>query len=58
MNIDILTVGALQTNCYIVSKDNKCLIIDPGAEENFIVSKILEDNFDKVIQNIDIAMIR
>lgn len=48
MNIDILTVGALQTNCYIVSKDNKCLIIDPGAEENFIVSKILEDNFTPV----------
>lgn len=43
MNIDILTVGALQTNCYLISKDNKCLIIDPGAEENFIVSKILEE---------------
>lgn len=44
MNIDILTVGELQTNCYIVSKDNKCLIIDPGAEESFIVSRIKEIN--------------
>ena len=42
MNIEILTVGALNTNCYLVSKDNKCLIIDPGAEENNII-KTIED---------------
>ena len=40
MNIDTLVVGALQANCYLVSTDNKCIIIDPGADENFIISKI------------------
>jgi len=40
MNVDILKVGSLQANCYIVHKDGKCLIIDPGADENFIVSRI------------------
>lgn len=44
MNIDILPVGALQANCYIISKDGKCLIIDPGADENFIISRIVEEN--------------
>ena len=40
MNIDILKVGYLETNCYILTKNNKSLIIDPGADENFIVSRI------------------
>ena len=31
MNIEILTVGPLKTNCYLVYKDSECLIIDPGA---------------------------
>ena len=42
MNIDILKVGELKTNCYIVYIDNNCLIIDPGADENFIISRIKE----------------
>lgn len=32
MKIDKVIVGSLKTNCYIISKDNKCLIIDPGDE--------------------------
>lgn len=40
MNIDVLKVGELQTNCYIITKDNNCLIIDPGDEENFIIARI------------------
>jgi len=40
MNIDILKVGPLQANCYIVYQDKKCLVIDPGDDENFIVSRI------------------
>lgn len=44
MNIDILKVGYLETNCYILTKNNKSLIIDPGADENFIVSRIKELN--------------
>ena len=41
MNIDILKVGILETNCYILTKNNESLIIDPGADENFIVSRIM-----------------
>ena len=44
MNVDILVVGPLETNCYIISKDNKCLIVDPGDNENFIVSTLKEKN--------------
>jgi hypothetical protein len=29
-------VGPLETNCYILSIDNKCLVIDPGDEYNKI----------------------
>ena len=32
MKIEHLVLGRLRTNCYIVKKDNKCLIIDPGDE--------------------------
>lgn len=30
--IKMLTVGDLQENCYIVSKNNDCVIIDPGDD--------------------------
>ena len=34
MQIDELTVGMVQTNCYILSKEGRqeCVVIDPGAE--------------------------
>lgn len=32
MQVKILKVGMLRTNCYIVSNDDKCLIIDPGDD--------------------------
>lgn len=32
MNIKIISVGELETNCYIIENDNECIIIDPGAE--------------------------
>jgi len=40
LKIEKLEVGYLQTNCYILIKDNNCLIIDPGDEFDKIVSKI------------------
>ena len=40
MEINKVIVGLLQTNCYILNKDNKCLIIDPGDEANKIISNI------------------
>lgn len=36
MKIDRVVVGLLETNCYILTKTNKCLIIDPGDEYNKI----------------------
>lgn len=41
MNIKKVIVGDLETNCYILEKDNECLVIDPG------------DEFDKIKNNID-----
>ena len=35
-----LIVGQLETNCYILYEDGKCLIVDPGAEDNEIIKKI------------------
>ncbi len=40
MNIKRVVVGTLEENCYIVEKDNKCIIIDPGDEANKIISNI------------------
>ena len=32
LKIENLVLGRLRTNCYIVKKNNKCIIIDPGDE--------------------------
>lgn len=40
MIIERIIVGNLKTNCYVLIKDNDCLIIDPGADANKIISKI------------------
>ena len=36
MHIHILTLGAYQTNTYIVENDGRCVIIDPGYEADTI----------------------
>ncbi len=46
MKIEKVEVGYLETNCYIVSIDDKCLIIDPGDEIDKIINKI--DNLKPV----------
>lgn len=46
MKIDRVEVGYLKTNCYILSIDNKVLVIDPGAEF-FKISPFLKN--DKVL---------
>jgi glyoxylase-like metal-dependent hydrolase (beta-lactamase superfamily II) len=58
MNIKIVKVGSLETNCYILTKENNCLIIDPGADyekiknhlKNYNVSAILitHNHFDHI----------
>ena len=40
MTIKTIKVGWLETNCYIISIDNECLIIDPGADYNKIVREV------------------
>lgn len=40
MKIEKVVVGELQENCYIVSIDDCCLVIDPGAEFNKIKDTI------------------
>lgn len=42
MKIEKVVVGPLQENCYIVSIDNKCLVIDPGDEFEKI-RKVIND---------------
>ena len=39
MNIEIVKVGYLETNCYILRKENKVIVIDPGSEPDKIKTK-------------------
>ena len=47
MNIKTIVVGNLLTNCYVVEKGDKCIIIDPGADQDRIINAI--DSTKKVI---------
>ena len=38
MNIHVLPLGMLQTNCYILTEGNRCLVIDPGDEPEKVLS--------------------
>lgn len=40
MKIDKVVVGELQTNCYIISLNDECIVIDPGDEYNKIKETI------------------
>ena len=40
MKITTIKVGYLETNCYILEKDEKIIVIDPGDEYNKIASII------------------
>lgn len=41
INVKTISVGILDANCYIVEKDDVCLIIDPGDELEKIVREIV-----------------
>ena len=49
MKIEKIKVGYLETNCYILSIDNDCIVIDPGDEYNKIKDKIGNKNVKGVI---------
>lgn len=38
MKIDRLVVGKLETNCYIITKNDKTIIIDPGDDADKIIN--------------------
>ena len=38
MTITTLPLGMLQTNCYILSEGNRCLVIDPGDEAEMVLA--------------------
>ena len=40
MKIERVVVGLLETNCYILSKNNKCIVLDPGDEYDKIIDTI------------------
>ena len=40
MQVNRVVVGPLETNCYILIKDDKCLVIDPGDEIDKIKKEI------------------
>ncbi len=42
MNIKCVVVGELDTNCYILEKDKKVIIVDPGAEDKKISDLVKE----------------
>lgn len=43
MKIKSFELGPVATNCYIVSKNKKCLIVDPGAQPDVIIAYIDEN---------------
>lgn len=40
MKIKTVVVGDLQTNCYLMEKNNEVLVIDPGAEAKKIINEV------------------
>ncbi len=52
MNTEIIPVGALSTNCYIISSKENALIIDPGSSRERDIDKILN-----IIENKNCAIL-
>ena len=40
MQIKVIKVGPLETNCYVLTLDNECIVIDPGDDFNKIKEAI------------------
>jgi glyoxylase-like metal-dependent hydrolase (beta-lactamase superfamily II) len=40
LKVKRIVVGELEANCYIVSKDNKAILIDPGASKELILNEL------------------
>ncbi len=48
MHIYSFALGELQANCYLLVKDNNCLVIDPGDSADFILEEIQRKNLNLV----------
>ncbi len=44
MTIDILPLGYLQANCYILSEGDQCIAIDPGGDPEKVIAFLQEQN--------------
>lgn len=65
MNIKCIKVGYLRCNCYLLEKDNECLIVDPGddlekiekliKDKNIIGILITHSHFDHVASVSDLV---
>lgn len=40
MKVDVLTLGAVSTNCYIISEGSSCIIIDPADRADRIIDHL------------------
>ncbi|MFC3418117.1 MBL fold metallo-hydrolase [Salinicoccus hispanicus] len=49
MEIKVLPLGALETNCYILKHENETLIIDPSGEADRIIDTVSKDSTVKAI---------
>ncbi len=49
MEIKKLVLGELDTNCYILIKDNNCLIIDPASDKDIIIDACKEYNVKGIL---------
>ena len=46
MKVKTLILGNIQTNCYVVSSDDKhCFIVDPGANGKKVLNYLNENEF-------------
>ncbi len=46
LNIDTILNGLYEENCYIISINNKCLIVDPGYAYNSIIKFVEEKDLE------------
>lgn len=49
MNIKKIPVGSYQCNCYILTKDNNALLIDPGDEYDKIKKELLNYHLEGIL---------